>query len=385
MKKNISILMAILFTLSCVLFSSCDNILPEESDGEISKTDVSTYIPRDYLSEWSNKKLEVRVGSGVNDPTVMMLPSEIYTTNYAYHDEREIARRKAIKERYERRFNEYYKDRDLPNIITVDVLGETINLKRDTEFYPSLVSETKRDVSYHNSDGGHIRYTKDGIIAALRIDRSLSEAKKIDDNTQKVFNNFDEALECAKEFISKNVEIVEDFDAYTFTGVDSFQNDPTITYGIVFRKHINGIMVSRIYCTVNEYFGVCGFLTFDCEKDTMDFHISCAEYATTPEIIDAAKERLKMIAAENPDIVEIKDIKQFNGGRRKERYSEYEKVHYPAYEEYGVVNYYEDLDKTGVDLCFEYTAVMNDGTEKRGINVVTVFIPIDWAEEFGEK
>ena len=92
-----------------------------------------------------------------------------------------------------------------------------------------------------------------------------------------------------------------------------------------------------------------------------------------------------MIAAENPDIVEIKDIKQFNGGRRKERYSEYKKIHYPAYEEYGVVNYYEDLDKTGVDLCFEYTAVMNDGTEKRGINVVTVFIPIDWSEEFGEK
>ena len=353
-------------------------------DTSTTDPEVSYYIPRDYLSEWSNKKLEVRVSSGVNDPTVIMLPSEIYTTNYDYYDEREIARKKAIEDRLERRFNEYYEDRDLSDSIVVNIFGEAMTLKRNKSCVVAFLSENKRDISYDSSNGAHIRYTKDGVIAAAQSDISLLYAKP-KENAQKIFNSFDEALECAREFISKNIEIVEDFDAYTFTGVDSYQNDPTITYGIVFKKHINGIKVSTIHCTINEYFGVCGFLTFNCEKDTMDFHISCAEYATTPDVINASKERLKMIAAENPDIVEIKDIKQFNGGRSKERYSEYKKIHYPAYEEYGVVNYYEDLDKTGVDLYFEYTAVMADGTDKPGINYVTVFIPIDWAEEFGEK
>ena len=209
--------------------------------------------------------------------------------------------------------------------------------------------------------------------------------RKPSDNAQKVFNNFDEALELAKKFISNNVGIVEDFDDYVFTYIQSFLSEPSITYGIVFEKLINNIKVSKVICTVNEYFGICGFRTFNCEKDTMDFYSSCVEYATTPDAINAAKERLKIIAADNPDIVEIKDIKRFNNGRGKGYYNELRKAYYPAYEEYGRVNYYEYLDKTGVDLCFEYTAVMNDGTEKRGINVVTVFIPIDWAEEFGEK
>lgn len=382
MKKSTQILLTVLLTISYILLSSCGRTVPEESDGEISKTDVSTYTPRDYLSEWSGKELEVRVADVMNDSAVIGLPSEIYV-HYPYDDERAIARRKAVEERFEKRFNEYYKDRDVQDTITVDIFGETMTLERKKTFSETCLSEKKRDISYETHPfGGYIRYTKDGMLAACE-NYSIKKHKP-SDNAQKVFNNFDEALELAKKFISDNVEIVEDFDKYTFSKIYMFDVDPLI-YGITFEKRLNGIKVSTVNCLINEYIGICGFRTFNCEKDTMDFYSSCVEYATTPDAINAAKERLKIIAADNPDIVEIKDIKRFNNGRGKGYYDEHRKAYYPAYEEYGRVNYYEYLDKTGVDLCFEYTAVMNDGTEKRGINVVTVFIPIDWAEEFGEK
>lgn len=357
--------------------SACGQSTPESSD---NSTDV--YIPRDYLSEWAENEFEVRVTDVMYDTAVVGLPSEVHVS-YPYGDERQAALEKEVRERYERRFNAYYGKSDVPDTIEIDVFGTTMTLEREKVFYGTCISEKKRDILYKTTGaGGRIQYTKDGSIAACE-NYSLWKSKP-DENGQKAFNNFDEALECAKKFMSENVEIVDDFENYTFTRILAYDKNPTI-YAFVFAKHVNNIKVSEVICYVNEYAGVCGFRTNNCDKDTRDFYLSCVKYATSPEALRAVTERLEKSAEENPEFVAIKDVELLNCGRDEEWYDEYRDAHYPAYKEYGRVSYYEYLDKTGVDIYCKYTAVMADGTEKSGINLVTVFIPIDWAEEFGEK
>ena len=119
----------------------------------------------------------------------------------------------------------------------------------------------------------------------------------------------------------------------------------------------------------------------------LDFKDACIDYATARMTDDAALAALRN-ASNNTDVAEIRNIQRYYMGTDAEGF--YELVRGQTMTTYnyrmcGATSYSDALDKTEVYFYYSYTAVMKDGSEKQGCNVVSVFLPIDWAEVYGEK
>ncbi len=388
--------------ISAMLFSfaACSNasendesLIPDGSDNASiaetasaesikSEADEENTVDR-YLAKWRESELEVVVSDTFNDGFYIGLVPEI---------ERPDEESKAVmKAKLKQRANDFVKANPIESVeYTFD------GVKRILSFQKADIRETVKTY-YFNSGGINVAYdfktmtpvallVFDGAMKPT-IEKNLAESKK-------VVNSADEAVDCVKQYCRDAMKIddIDDFDpSYVYTC--EYYKDPPFEryYSIELRKVIDGILVSHIVAEVKEHFGASFIRAWECDKETADFYTACARYALSDEVLAQAEAALIRTAAKDENIIQIKDIRLWNTGNAEDaerhnettRYSE--DIYDYAYDYCGRVQYYNEYDKTGVQLQYTYTAVMADGTEKPGCNVVTVFIPVDWAEEFGEK
>lgn len=372
MKKITTILLTILLATHCLLFTSCNHVASEESNGEINETNVSAYTPRDYLSEWVGKKPVLRVSS-IMDSNVISLPSDdAVFTNIISND---VATQ---------RLNRFLESHDIAETTISDVLGKTYEF--DVTYY--TVSEKKRLARYEAT-------VDDERIASVEYDMTTgkltsfyiyeSYIKPLRDEKMKKGEKFvsdaNEALMFAKEVIASHLDISE------YEPVLLQHDMSSSRYVFRMRKSVNGISVVTLGVTIDEYVGVRSLFLVD--NTTLELYTACAEYATSPEIQHEAIEQLKSRVYKNPDIAEIKNIELYNATIPSNIPLDYisdKDCFYMYPSDYcGLVIYSKDEDKTIVSLHYKFTAVMKDGSELEGRNGVEVYIPIDWAAEFGEK
>ncbi len=133
--------------------------------------------------------------------------------------------------------------------------------------------------------------------------------------------------------------------------------------------------------SINEQ-GYVSFWLLSADKDGLDFFDSCIDYATEVMSEDKALTALQNAANSKTEIASIRNVSLCSDSTNDTTGDDFQC--FPL-EKYGNIEHNYAVDKTAVSFYYSYTAVMKDGSEKQGCNVVSVFLPIDWAEVYGEK
>ncbi len=349
--------------------SSVESTDDEQSDAEQSEPYV--YIPRDYLSEWADGECEAYVHSPFNCGTFGFGMDEKLVISYE-------EKRKLEKELLDRRNTAFFETLDVHETKEWD--GITMSLSGATAF------QENRRVTYE-APGDEVKVTYNAfsgkpISISYSDDYVEAESKRRKEQEVKIVSSSEEAIKYMKAYVRDDFDVGDDIDLYDHSFHTSYYNN---RYNIEFYLTIKGIRVLYGSAQVDEYFGVtqffCGYT-----KESVNFYTSCVEYAISEKGWAAVVAALERKAAENHDIVEIKDISPSNMAGRGCASDEKESfLTAKPNDNYGGMEYFYHLDKTAVIVSCKYTVVMKDGTEKRGLNTVAVLVPIDWAEEFGEK
>lgn len=385
MKRIFSLLLISAMLLS---FAACNDVIENEKStvsidsneassigASESTADKENAVER-YLAKWRDSELEVVVSDTFNDGFFIGLVPEIERPD---EEQKEL-----MKAKLEQRTNNYVKANPIDSIeYTFD--GVTYVLPFDR----ADIRETVKTYSFKNEDINVTYDISSMTPVAMLVCREMMEAT-IEKNLAEsniVVSSVDEAIDFVRQYCKENMGI-DDFDDFDVMFVNSSYYPPSQRYYYMnLHKIVNGIMVSYIVASVTEHFGATLIRVWDYDKETAEFYTACAEYALSDEAQAQAEAALIRTAAKDESIVEIKDIQLWNTGNAEaaEYHDKNSDSYNYVYDYCGRVEYHDEFDKTGVDLQYTYTAVMADGTEKPGCNVVTVFIPVDWAEEFGEK
>lgn len=237
----------------------------------------------------------------------------------------------------------------------------------------------------YNSDDDNISASRYADSEELRsYSNYLLKRQKGGDSL--IVSNIDEAIEYAFDFAKNELGLYK-ADEYEIYRVQFFPyEDGHSIYDVQFIRMHKGILTDIAVFYVNDTCGVVGWVNNGGQK-RLDFKDACIDYATARMTDDAALAALRN-ASNNTDVAEIRNIQRYYIGTDAEGF--YELVRGQTMTTYnhrmcGATYYSEALDKTEVYFYYSYTAVMKDGSEKQGCNVVSVFLPIDWAEVYGEK
>ena len=202
----------------------------------------------------------------------------------------------------------------------------------------------------------------------------------------RIVSNIDEAISYAFDFAKSELDLYK-ADEYKIYRVQVFPyEDGHSIYEVRFKRLYKGILTDVAEIRVNDHYGVVGWVS-DGGQKCLDFKDACIDFATEKLTDDAVFTALQN-ASRNTDVAEIKNAQLYYMGTDSESF--YELVRGQTLTMYkdkmcGAMSYSYALDKTEVHFYYDYTAVMKDGSEKQGCNVISVFLPIDWAEVYGEK
>lgn len=198
------------------------------------------------------------------------------------------------------------------------------------------------------------------------------------ENNFKIVSTHNEAIEYAKVQLTDTYGI--NLDEYVV--IDAYLSTPD-SYIIKFEQIYREIHISIILVEVDMYYGITLLSAQADQSGVIDLYKACVDYATTEKAREQSVQKLIDDAKKDEQIVEIKNVQPLDCG-----FTGYidekgnQSHHYPTY---GSITYIKEIDRLAVALYYSYTAVMKDGSEKQGANVVDVIIPIDWAEVYGDE
>ena len=201
-------------------------------------------------------------------------------------------------------------------------------------------------------------------------------------DAERVINSTEDAVDYTLKFMRERMDVYK-LDEYKPLSVSRGTYTETNSYGytLQFVRLYKGIQTSLIMVSINEQ-GYVSFWLSSADKNEMDFIDSCIDYAAEVMSEEKALTTLQNAANSKTEIASIRNVSLYSDCTNDTTADDYQSF---ALEKYGNIEHNYAVDKTAVSFYYSYTAVMKDGSEKQGCNVVSVFLPIDWAEVYGEK
>ena len=217
--------------------------------------------------------------------------------------------------------------------------------------------------------------------SALRSYHILNE-KLWNTDGKRVVNSNENAIEYAMKFMQEKMDIYK-LDEYKPTQISrvKYTSINSYSYDIQFVRLYKGLLTSLIIISITEQGYVSACICY-IDKEELDFLDRCIDYATELMSDEKALTALQSAASSKPEIASIRNVSLYNFSSGDMVLDDFQKF---SIEQYGIIEHNFALDKTEVCFYYSYTAVMKDGSEKQGFNVISVFLPIDWAEVYGEK
>ena len=229
---------------------------------------------------------------------------------------------------------------------------------------------------YKNEDVSTSCFAKSSSLRSFHIPNVWNP------DAERVINSIEDAVEYALKFMRERMDVYK-LDEYKpfFVSRGTYTSTNSYGYTLQFLRLYKGIFTSSIMVSINEQ-GYVSFWLLSADKDGLDFFDSCIDYATEVMSEDKALTALQNAANSKTEIASIRNVSLCSDSTNDTTGDDFQC--FPL-EKYGNIEHNYAVDKTAVSFYYSYTAVMKDGSEKQGCNVVSVFLPIDWAEVYGEK
>ena len=253
---------------------------------------------------------------------------------------------------------------------------ELNDISETVSFSKVLLLDNIPIYSYKNEDVSISCFAKSSSLRSFHIPNVWNP------DAERVINSIEDAVEYALKFMRERMNVYK-LDEYKpfFVSRGTYTPTNSYVYTLQFLRLYKGIFTSSIMVSINEQ-GYVSFWLLSADKDGLDFFDSCIDYATEVMSEDKALTALQNAANSKTEIASIRNVSLYSDSTNDTTGDDFQC--FPL-EKYGNIEHNYAVDKTAVSFYYSYTAVMKDGSEKQGCNVVSVFLPIDWAEVYGEK